>query len=91
MVLLTRYEVARIVGLRALQLEGGAPCALDPMPACPRLRVDFVYLASRELAEGRIDAMVQREGMADFHVREAQCPQELAILLDTCDGDTRGR
>lgn len=90
--LLTRYEVARIVGMRALQLETGQrPCLLDHIPTCPRLSVDPVYLASRELAEGRLDVMVEREGVGLFHVRDAKCPQELFILLDTHDGGTRGR
>ena len=80
-----------MVGLRALQLENGAPCTLEAMPERSSLCVDFIYLASRELAEGRIDAVVQREGIPDFHVRDARCPQELAILLDTYDGQTRGR
>lgn len=91
MVLLTRYEVARIVGLRALQLESGDPCKLDTMPASPVLKVDFIYLASRELAEGRIDAVVEREGIGQFHLSDAVNPQELSILLDTYDGGSRGR
>jgi len=90
--LLTRYEVARIVGMRALQLETGqSSCLLDTMPSCPRLRVDAVYLASLELAEGKLDVMVEREGIGLFHVRDAKCPQELFILLDTQDGGNRGR
>ena len=90
--LLTRYEVARIVGMRALQIETGQrPCLLERMPSCPRLCVDPVYLASLELAEGRLDVMVEREGVGTFHVREAVCPQELFILLDTHDGGKRGR
>ena len=86
--LLTRYEVARIVGLRALQLDAGAQSlvAVDD----DALRRDPLYVAARELADRKLDVIVRR-GEMDLHVRDACFPTALRLLLDTKDGGTRSR
>ena len=88
MTLLSRYEVARIVGLRALQLDAGAQAlvAVDD----DVLRRDPLYVAARELAERKLDVVVRR-GDVDVHVRDARFPSSLRLLLDTKDGQTRRR
>jgi len=87
--LLTRYEFARVVGMRALQLdEGDEPRVRAPTE---RLRGDSVYVAALELYEGRLDAMVRRDGAPAeaFHVARACLPPEVAVLLDNRDGGAR--
>lgn len=85
--LLTRYEVARIVGLRALQLDQGAPPLVRIEDE--RLRCDALYVAARELEARALDAKVRRAGDVDVHVRDARLPPELHAMLDTKDGQSR--
>ncbi len=52
----TRFERARILGARALQVSLGAPILID----VPSTLVDPVELAEREFAAGRIPITVRR-------------------------------
>lgn len=56
----TRFERARILGARALQVSLGAPILID----VPAELVDPVEIAEREFANGRIPITVRR-GRAD--------------------------
>lgn len=56
----TRFERARILGARALQVSLGAPILID----VPADLVDPVEIAEREFAAGRIPITVRR-GVAD--------------------------
>jgi DNA-directed RNA polymerase subunit K len=56
----TRFERARILGARALQVSLGAPILIDVPPSL----VDPVEIAEREFAAGRIPITVRR-GAAD--------------------------
>ena len=56
----TRFERARILGARALQVSLGAPILID----VPAELVDPVEIAEREFAAGRIPITVRR-GAAD--------------------------
>lgn len=85
--LLSRYEVSRIVGLRALQLETGATPCVHLMDE--RLQQDFLYVAAAELVEGKLDVKVRRGTAEEVHVQDATFPPELYALLDTKDGGTR--
>lgn len=87
-VYLTRYEMARVVGLRALQLDAGAT-PLVTIEA-DSLRCDSSYVAALELATHRLDARVQRGDGSQVDVRTARMPPELNILLDGKDGGVRG-
>jgi DNA-directed RNA polymerase subunit K/omega len=53
---LTRFERARILGARALQISLGAPILIDVLPSL----VDPVEIAEREFAAGRIPITVRR-------------------------------
>jgi DNA-directed RNA polymerase subunit K len=53
----TRFERARILGARALQISLGAPILLDVPPEL----VDPVEIAEREFAAGRIPITVRRD------------------------------
>lgn len=52
----TRFERARILGARALQISLGAPILLEVPPEL----VDPVEIAEREFAAGRIPITVRR-------------------------------
>ena len=52
----TRFERARILGARALQVSLGAPILIDVQP----LLVDPVEIAELEFAAGRIPITVRR-------------------------------
>lgn len=82
---LTRYEAARVVGMRALQLsEGDLPTVTPPS----HLRGDHMYVAALELASGTLDARVRR-GPHALDVRACTVPRCVAAMLDTRDGGTR--
>ena len=53
---LTRFERARILGARALQISLGAPILIDVLPSL----VDPVEIAEKEFAAGRIPITVRR-------------------------------
>lgn len=52
----TRFERARILGARALQISLGAPILIDVLPSL----VDPVTIAELEFAAGRIPITVRR-------------------------------
>ncbi len=56
----TRFERARILGARALQISLGAPILIDIPPAL----VDPVEIAEREFAAARIPITVRRGSAA---------------------------
>ena len=55
--MLTRYEVVRLVGMRATQLEEGARPLVDPSAGD-----DPISLAVRELRAGELRGRVERAG-----------------------------
>lgn len=84
--MLTRYEVARLIGLRALQIsEGSEP---HVFVTDERLRRDTVYVAALELYEKKMDACVMRWGTST-HVSMLNNPPDLVTILNTRDGGER--
>jgi len=84
--MLTRYEMARLVGIRALQLsEGYEPHVFI---TDERLRRDAVYVAALELYEKKMDACVVRRGVSK-HVSMLSNPLDLVTMLNTRDGGER--
>lgn len=84
--MLSRYEVARLTGIRALQIsEGSEPRVLVRND---RLRRDSVYVAAMELYEKKMDACVVRNGQR-VHVTSMAYPPDLVTILNTRDGGTR--
>jgi len=53
---LTKYEEARVIGARALQLANGAPPLIKPKKG-----MGFIELAKEELKKGVIPLVVKRE------------------------------
>lgn len=84
--MLSRYEVARLVGMRALQLGDGATPLVHVEDEI--LRCDMVYVAAREVHAGVLDAQVRRADGSVVDVRSARMPSTLAVMLDTRDGGT---
>ena len=75
-ILLTRYEIARLIGLRALQLDEGSP---------PFIVVkdddNSLSIAAREIYERKLNALVNRNG--DYHqIMTARFPRDLEITLN---------
>lgn len=85
--LLTRYEVARLISIRSVALSEGAPPAVFIEDT--KLREDTSYVAAMELRTGKLDAVVVR-GEKCIHVNEATVPESLNIHLDSKDGGRRG-
>jgi len=80
--LLTRFEATRIVSLRSLQISDGASPLIHV--ADEPLQQNTLFIATRELCDGLIDAQIMR-GAETFNVRDASLPPCLAIFLDTHD------
>jgi len=55
---LTKYEVARLIGARALQLSMGAP----PLIKIDDEKISFIRIAEEELDKGVIPLSVVRNG-----------------------------
>ena len=53
---MTKYEKARVLGTRALQISKNAPLMITPLPG----ESDPYKLAERELTEGKIPFIVRR-------------------------------
>jgi len=83
---LSRYEVARLIGMRALELYEGAP---PNVQVDASLTTDPVYVATFELFEKKIDAYIRRRDGTCVHVPTSQLPPEVAVSLDTRDNGTR--
>ena len=85
--LLTRYEIARIVGIRSLQLSMGQDTPLVSVQNAS-LSNDTMYIAALEVYEKKLDLQVSR-GDQRVSVRSARLPKCLNTLLDTRDGGLR--
>ena len=55
---LSKYECTRIIGLRALEIQNGAPHMLEVKNE--RLRIDSIYVAALELQKRLLDFKVNR-------------------------------
>ena len=84
--MLSRYEVTRIVGLRSLQLADGAKP--NVRVETERLSRDGLYVAARELHEGKMDVKVHRNDRF-VDVRDLSLPVDIVLFLNVHDGGTR--
>ena len=85
--MLSRYEVARLVGLRSLQLSEGAVPLVHVESEV--LRCDSMYVAALELHEGLLDMQVRKSDGTVIPTRGLFPSLELRVLLDTRDGGAR--
>jgi DNA-directed RNA polymerase subunit K/omega len=76
-VTLTKYEYARIVGIRSCQLQMCAP-VLVAVPE--HLKGNFLYIASKELNEGKLDVIIRRplpgNKYFEVHLKDCDIPSE---------------
>ena len=78
-IILSRYEVSRIIGLRAMQLDEGA------MPFVTVLEKDSsLSIATREGVERKLYFLVKR-GALHYHVKDARFPKDLDVLMRTLE------
>ena len=84
--ILSRYELARVIGLRALQLSEGQKA--DVFLKNDMLDCDFIYIAALEIYEKKLDACVLRKGNL-VPVCGLQPPSDLVTLLNSRDGGSR--
>ena len=80
-ILLTRYEIARVIGLRALQIDEGA----TPLVAVTD-NDHSLSIATRELSERKLDAVVCRDGNY-YPTMTARFPRDLTTTLSLLQGD----
>lgn len=80
---MTKFEAARVIGLRAQELgEGAQPLIVveDPL-----LRANALYVAALEVASRRLDAIVERPCGSSVRVVDAVLPSNVRTYLDTFD------
>jgi DNA-directed RNA polymerase subunit K/omega len=83
---MTRFEAARIIGIRAMQLsEGATP---DVNVGDSSLRNDYTYVAARELYERTLDVCVDRNNDL-IHISNMRIPVEVVSMISTRDGQNR--
>ena len=75
---LTRYELAKVVGLRSLQLSEGEACKVQVKSEA--LAMDFLLMAALELKHRMLDVCVERNGTV-YHISKLSLPSELDNLL----------
>lgn len=82
---LTKFEVSRITGLRALQIENGAQQMVEEPNE--KLRRDFIYIATRELQEGKLDYKLNRSYprnvQSETNGAQLHLPSEVSTILRT--------
>lgn len=84
--MLSRYEVARLLGIRSLQIsEGSEPRVLV---RDERLRLDSIYVAAMEMYESKLDACVVRDGIP-VHLSTLKFPLDVVNILNSRDGGHR--
>tara|TARA_Y100000741_G_scaffold364293_1_gene354789 strand:- start:3952 stop:4239 length:288 start_codon:yes stop_codon:yes gene_type:complete len=80
--LLTKYECARIVGVRTNQLSMSAPVLVSDIPE--HLKSNFMYIATKELIEKKLDIVVKRplplNKYYTINVRDMEIPDDLYVL-----------
>jgi len=83
---LSRYELARVIGIRALQLSEGQKT--EVVLKNDLLDCDFIYIAAIEIYEKKIEACVLRKGEL-VPVSTLSPPPDLMTLLNSRDGGNR--
>ena len=84
--MMTRFEAARIIGVRAMQLSEGAVPGVKVDDQ--HMKHDYTYVAARELYDGVLDACVYRNGDL-IHASKMRLPTEITSMLNTRDGENR--
>ena len=81
---MTKYECSHIVGIRAKQLNDGAPMLIQV--AHENLKENFLYIASKELQSGKLVVSLRRplpnERYYDIKSSDLFLPDDLGVFID---------
>lgn len=79
--IMTKYECARIIGIRAAQLSMTAPILVS-VP--PHLSSNFMYIATKELKEKVLDISIRRplanNKFYTVHIKDMIIPEDVDTL-----------
>tara|TARA_B100001741_G_scaffold75654_1_gene61218 strand:- start:10909 stop:11178 length:270 start_codon:yes stop_codon:yes gene_type:complete len=79
--LLTKYECSRIIGVRASQLSENAQILVD-VPE--NLKSNFLYIATKELIERKLDIYVKRplplNKYYTVHLKDMYLPDDIYVM-----------
>ena len=86
--IMTKYECARIIGIRSTQLSMSAPIQVE-VPE--HLRSNFMYVATKELLEQKLDMYVKRplphNKFYKIHVNQMEMPNDLLCLEEILNSE----
>lgn len=80
-ILLTRYEIARLIGLRALQIDEGSTPLVTVVE-----NDNSLSIAAKEISERKLDAAVCRN-RTYYPISTARFPRDLAVTLSVLEDD----
>ena len=79
--MLTKYECSRIIGVRASQLSENAQILVDVPDT---LKSNFLYIATKELIEQKLDIYVKRplplNKYYTVHLKDMHLPDDIYVL-----------
>lgn len=82
--ILTRYEMARVVGLRALQIEEGA----HPFVSCNEGE-QSIHIAARELSARKLDVLLKRDDESYVSTLTCRFPRDLSVMTKSANEGRR--
>ena len=82
---LTRYECARIIGIRASQIGMSAPVLIDMLRIPISKQSNFMYIAALELEAGLLDIIIRRPlpmgEYVEVNIKDLTMPEDLTALI----------
>ena len=82
---MTRYECARILGIRASQIGMSAPVLIDMTLIPTAKQGNLLYVAAMELKAGVLDVVVRRplpmDRYVEVNIRDMDLPDDLDALI----------
>ena len=86
--ILTKYECARIIGVRVAQLSMNAPVQVS---VSGPLSSNLMYIATKELLERKLDIIVKRplphNKYYQIHLNDMEIPDDLVCLEEMLNYD----
>ena len=88
---LTRYECARIIGVRAAQIGMSAPVFIDITQLPIEKRGNFMYIAALEMKAGVLDMVIRRPlpncEYSEVKLSGMQLPDDVDAFIAMCESD----
>ena len=72
---ITRFETAKILGIRSLEIAEGSPCKVHIEDE--RHRLNYLYVAGIELYAGKLDMKIIRANGTSVHVHDLRIPKSM--------------